>query len=149
MHGKSHFLKKKVDEWISSGERKSRVGKHTGFGGAAVGIESFHQSTLNGIKKKENAADILGVIQKIRAHGLGIVGYYMIGFENDTIESIKADIKKLVSLGLDLAQICVVTPPPSTPLWYDISKKYGSLRGGLSQVRWQASCMESPKHIAL
>ena len=47
------------------------------------------------------------------------------GIANDTIESIKADIKKLVSLGLDLTQICVMTPPPSTPLWDDISKKYG------------------------
>ncbi|MCJ7443039.1 MAG: radical SAM protein [Methanotrichaceae archaeon] len=122
---RADFLKKKVDEWISSIEKKSRIGKHTGFGGAAIGIESFHQSTLNDIKKNENAAEILGVIQKIRAQGLGIVGYYMIGFENDTIESIRADIKKLVSLGLDLTQLCVVTPPPLTPLWDDISKKYG------------------------
>ena len=64
MHGKSRLFEEEGREWISSEERKSRAGKLTGFGGAAVGIESFHRSTLNDINKKEIAADILGVIQK-------------------------------------------------------------------------------------
>ncbi|MEA2046324.1 MAG: radical SAM protein [Euryarchaeota archaeon] len=122
---RADFLQKKADEWIVSYEENQRNGKFTGFGGAAVGIESFHQSTLDGVKKKETAADIMGVLQKLKEHGLATVGYYMIGFENETVESIRADIEKLASLRLDLTQVCVVTPLPLTPLWDDIDEKYG------------------------
>ena len=53
------------------------------------------------------------------------VGYYMIGFENETEESIKKDLKQLAKLKLDITQICILTPLPGTPQWYRIEKEYG------------------------
>ena len=49
----------------------------------------------------------------------------MIGFENETIQSIKNDMKQLAKLEMDITQICVVTPLPLTPLWDNIVNKYG------------------------
>ena len=120
---RADYLRKKIDDWA---EMRRMNGRHVaGFGGAAIGIENLHQERLDDIKKKEGTEDILETIGKLQKHGLGTVGYYMIGFETDTIESLKVDIPKLAALKLDITQICVITPLPQTPLWTEITEKYG------------------------
>jgi hypothetical protein len=49
----------------------------------------------------------------------------MIGFEDDTKQSLREDIKKLAALKLDITQICVITPLPQTPMWTELEEKYG------------------------
>ncbi|VVB63114.1 Radical SAM superfamily protein [uncultured archaeon] len=121
---RADYLRGKIDEWA---EMRLRKGKNrvAGFGGAAIGIENLHQERLDDIKKKEGTEDILEAVRKLQKHGLGTVGYYMIGFEGDTKESLREDIPKLASLKLDITQICVLTPLPQTPLWREIEEKYG------------------------
>ena len=120
---RADYLRKKIDDWA---EMRRMNGRHVaGFGGAAIGIENLHQERLDDIKKKEGTEDILETIGKLQKHGLGTVGYYMIGFETDTKESLKVDIPKLAALKLDITQICVITPLPQTPLWTEITEKYG------------------------
>jgi radical SAM superfamily enzyme YgiQ (UPF0313 family) len=120
---RADYLRKKIDDWA---EMRRQNGRHVaGFGGAAIGIENLHQERLDEIKKKEGTEDILETIRMLQKHGLGTVGYYMIGFETDTKESLKEDILKLAALKLDITQICVITPLPQTPLWTEIEQKYG------------------------
>ena len=120
---RADYLRDKIDEWA---EMRLKNGKRmSGFGGAAIGIENIHQERLDDIKKKEGTEDILDTVRKLRKNGLGTVGYYMIGFESDTKESLKEDIPQLAALKLDITQICVLTPLPQTPLWAEIVEKYG------------------------
>jgi len=121
---RADYLRGKIDEWAEMRLRKGK-NKVAGFGGAAIGIENLHQERLDDIKKKEGTEDILETVCKLQKHGLGTVGYYMIGFEGDTKESLKEDIPKLASLKLDITQICVLTPLPQTPLCKEIEEKYG------------------------
>lgn len=120
---RADYLRKKIDDW--AGMRKKNGRNVAGFGGAAIGIENLHQERLDDIKKKEGTEDILETIRLLQKHGLGTVGYYMIGFEDDTIKSLKEDIPKLAALKLDITQICVITPLPQTPLYTEIEEKYG------------------------
>ncbi|MCJ7445372.1 MAG: radical SAM protein [Methanotrichaceae archaeon] len=121
---RADYLKYKIPEWV---EMRKLKGKNqvAGFGGAAIGIENLHQARLNEIKKKEGKEDILETIQLLQKYDLGTVGYYIIGFEDDTKESLKDDIRRLASLKLDITQICVLTPLPQTPLYDEIVEKYG------------------------
>ncbi len=120
---RADYLRDKIDEWA---EMRLKNGKRmSGFGGAAIGIENIHQEQLDDIKKKEGTEDILDTVRKLRKNGLGTVGYYMIGFESDTRESLKEDIPQLAALKLDITQICVLTPLPQTPLYNEIVEKYG------------------------
>jgi len=121
---RADYLKNKIPEWV---EMRKSNGKNpvAGFSGASIGIENLNQATLNDINKKEGTEDILETIQLLQKYGLGTVGYYMIGFEEDTKKSLKDDIKKLASLKLDITQICVVTPLPQTPLYEEIEEKFG------------------------
>jgi radical SAM superfamily enzyme YgiQ (UPF0313 family) len=120
---RADYLRSKIDEWAGMRQKSGR--KIAGFGGAAIGIENLHQERLDEIKKKEDTEDILETVHKLHSYGFGTVGYYMIGFEDDTKESLKVDIPKLAALKLDITQICVITPLPKTPLWKEIEERYG------------------------
>ncbi|HOT07067.1 MAG: Radical SAM superfamily protein [Methanosaeta sp. PtaB.Bin039] len=127
---RADFLRDKIDEWAQMRRRVSRRDGSarrmvSGFAGAAIGIETLHQQTLDSIKKKEGAEEIVDTVKLLQRNGMGIVGYYMIGFEEDTVSSVKEDIKRLADLKLDITQICVLTPLPQTPIWTEIKDRYG------------------------
>ena len=128
---RADYLIDKIDEWAEMRRRRpsSGAGKGRnpvrGFAGAAIGIENFHQEVLDGVAKREGAGEILETVEKLKSHGLGTVGYYMIGFPTDTAASIREDVERLASLKLDLTQICVLTPLPRTKLWEEVAERYG------------------------
>lgn len=113
---RADFVAKQVNDWKSNGGR---------FIGAGVGIESFNDQVLENMNKKFNPIKILSDLKTIKNYNIGILGYYIIGFENETEDSIKADLQKLKSLKNDLNQITIVTPLPKTKLWYELDSKYG------------------------
>jgi len=90
-----------------------------------VGIESFSQSNLDFVQKKETIERIREVADGLRKRNLFLIGYYIIGFEGETPDSIMADMSKLRKLGLDMCQICILTPLPGTPMWEYLDQKYG------------------------
>lgn len=126
---RADYLRRKIDEWVEMKKSDPRTGENPkqvkGFAGAAIGIENLHQERLDDINKKEGTEDVLETIRLLQKHGLGTVGYYMIGFEDDTRASIKTDIERLAGLKLDITQICILTPLPQTALWEEIEEKYG------------------------
>jgi len=127
---RADYLRDKIDEWAKMRQmprKRDGGGRNpvSGFAGAAIGIENFHQEVLDDVTKRERTEEILETVEKLQHHGLGTVGYYMIGFASDTKESINEDIGKLASLKLDLTQICVLTPLPKTLLWEEIEERYG------------------------
>ncbi|MHC1630732.1 MAG: B12-binding domain-containing radical SAM protein [Methanotrichaceae archaeon] len=123
---RADYLRKKVDDWVDMRKRPQPGSKRMkGFAGAAIGIENLHQEHLDDINKREGTEDVLETIRLLQKYGLGTVGYYMIGFEDDTTKEIKKDIKQLANLKLDITQICILTPLPQTKLWYEIEENYG------------------------
>jgi len=111
---RADYLGQRLDDW----SRKGLIG-------ANFGIESLNQNTLDKMSKNETVEEIVNATRKLKQLNKFTVGYYMIGFEDDTIESLKTDICKLRDLKLDIYQICVLTPLPKTPQWKYIEEKYG------------------------
>ncbi|MBS3817239.1 MAG: radical SAM protein [Candidatus Thermoplasmatota archaeon] len=96
-----------------------------GFSGALLGLESLRQDTLDDIGKKIEVDKTLNLLERLEEKNSFLIGYYILGFEDDTVSSIKESIKKLNQYSIDLLQVCVLTPFPRTPLWDDIEEKYG------------------------
>ena len=96
-----------------------------GLNGAGIGIETFSQKTMDEIEKKEKVEEVIEAVKNMQKFNRFIYGTYMIGYEDDTKESIKKSIIELAKLKLDLTQICVLMPLPRTPLWDYIQEKYG------------------------
>lgn len=96
-----------------------------GLGGAFLGVESLNQDSLKDINKKSKTELTYKVGDSLKSKLRRTICFYIIGFENDTVESVKQDIMKLRKLKYDFYQICVLTPLPTTPLWDEIETKYG------------------------
>ncbi len=113
---RAEYVAKQVRTWTANGGK---------FVGAGVGIESFNAEALQDMNKKFDPKKIIADLLTIKENNIGILGYYIIGFENETERSIKRNLIKLKDLKIDLNQITIVTPLPKTQLWNDIESKYG------------------------
>ncbi len=108
------ILDKNLDDWYERG-----------FSGTLIGIESLQQDTLDNVGKKIDVEITLDLLKRLEEINAFVIGYYMLGFEEDTIPKIKESLKELNKYSIDLLQVCVITPFPRTPLWDEISDKYG------------------------
>ena len=116
------LLDKKLDDWYEKG-----------FSGTLIGVETLNQTSLDNIEKSIDVQKTLDVLERLEEKNSFVIGYYIIGFEEDTISQIKKNIRKLNDYSLDLIQICIITPLPRTPLWEDISEKYGIIEDDWSK----------------
>ncbi len=108
------YLLQHFDQW-----------KDQGLEGVMIGIESLVQEGLNALNKRSDLEKLYQVVELCRRHGIVTIGFYIIGLESDTEESIRASILKLASMRFDLVQVCILTPLPHTPLWQRIEGSYG------------------------
>ncbi len=108
------LLTRNFDSWSANG-----------LAGALMGVESMNQEVLNEIKKKSLIETMTNLVSKMNRKNLLTIGFYIIGFETDTAESVRRDLKAVAELNLDITQVCILTPLPGTPLWDEIDAKYG------------------------
>ncbi len=96
-----------------------------GLLGAFIGIESFSQGILNSMNKsKTEALETIELVREIRDY-LYLLGFFIIGYEDETKVIAKENVKTLKKLKLDHTQIRILTPLPQTSLWENIENKYG------------------------
>ena len=105
-----------------------------GLAGAIVGIESLDQENLDSIGKGQRVEDVYELIEMVKSstpspsmrfHGRHLLGFYVIGFENDTVRSVRENVRKLKELGIIFTQLFILTPAPQTSLWDYLNEKYG------------------------
>jgi anaerobic magnesium-protoporphyrin IX monomethyl ester cyclase len=88
------------------------------------GVESVSPDTLRKVGRRpipeEHQRRVVARCQKL---GIGTVGFYVLGFDTDTWDSIAATIEYAISLGSTLAQFKLLTPYPGTPLFKQIEKQ--------------------------
>src|SRR6266511_77658 len=108
------LLTRNFDKWFTNG-----------LAGALMGVESMNQEVLDEIRKKSSVETMTNLVSKMNKKNLLTIGFYIIGFEADTAESLRRDLKAVAELNLDITQVCILTPLPGTPLWDEIDTKYG------------------------
>ena len=108
------YLLQHFDQWTSQG-----------LSGVMIGVESMAQEELIALNKRSTLEKLFEAVELCRRHGIVTVGYYMIGLESDTEESIRASIQNIAAMSFDLVQVCILTPLPLTPLWQRLHDGYG------------------------
>lgn len=116
------LLDKNLEDWYERG-----------FSGALLGLESLRQESLDNVGKKLEVDKTLNLLERLEEKNAFLIGYYMVGFEEDTLPTIKESINRLNNYSIDLLQICVLTPFPRTPLWDEIEEKYGIIEDDWSK----------------
>lgn len=82
-----------------------------------IGIESGQNTKLASMQKDITEAQIKEAIQRIKRHGLIAMGYAIIGFPQDTKESIKETKNKIFNFNPHTLQLSFATPLPGSALY--------------------------------
>jgi radical SAM superfamily enzyme YgiQ (UPF0313 family) len=82
-----------------------------------VGFESINPRTLKLFQKKQDLAKIERSIERFHAHGIGIHGMFVVGSDEDDVETIKATAEFALKHDIDSIQFMILTPIPGSPDW--------------------------------
>jgi len=91
-----------------------------------LGIESGSQKILDTIGKRITLEQVKKAVKILKDAEIQVLGSFIIGFLQDTTETIKETIKFAKSLNLDYAEFSILTPYPGTPI-FDYAKKNNML----------------------
>jgi len=87
------------------------------FGWVFIGIESPDPASLKETLKTQNLhEDILTSIQRIYSYGIDVLAGFIIGFDNDTLETFDVQYEFIMASGIQSAMIGLLAALPHTPL---------------------------------
>lgn len=96
-----------------------------------IGIESPDEQTLRETRKTQNThEDVLTSVRRIFAHGIDVLGGFIVGFDNDTPATFEQQHRFISTAGIQVAMIGLLTALPRTPL-HERLRKEGRLLGEL------------------
>lgn len=84
--------------------------------GILMGFETFSEESLKESRKKNIVAKYKAVVDKFHRAGVAILGTFMLGFDGDTVESIRRMPDYIEEIGVDIPRFAILTPYPNTPV---------------------------------
>jgi hypothetical protein len=92
-----------------------------------VGFESINPRTLKLFNKKQDLAKIERSIERFHAHKIRIHGMFVVGSDEDDLETLDATAEFALKHDIDSVQFMILTPIPGSPDYetlYDHGEKY-------------------------
>ena len=94
------------------------------FGWVFIGIESTNPASLKETLKTQNLReDILTSICRIYSYGIEVLAGFIIGFDNDTLETFEQQYRFITEAGIQAAMIGLLTALPKTPLYQRLKQE--------------------------
>jgi len=82
-----------------------------------VGFESINPRTLKLFQKKQDLGKIERSIERFHAHAIRIHGMFVVGSDEDDVETIDATADFALKHDIDSIQFMIMTPIPGSPDW--------------------------------
>ncbi|MGH7387573.1 MAG: B12-binding domain-containing radical SAM protein, partial [Candidatus Methylomirabilales bacterium] len=82
-----------------------------------VGFESINPRTLKLFQKKQDLAKIERSIERFHNHNIKIHGMFVVGSDEDDVETIQATTAFALKHDIDSIQFMILTPIPGSPDW--------------------------------
>jgi len=93
-----------------------------------VGIETPNKDSLLETKKKQNVGvDLVALIEKMLAHGIGVLAGMVVGFDSDGLDIFEQQYEFVMACPVPIVPLNTLVALPGTPL-FDRLKKQGRLR---------------------
>lgn len=87
------------------------------FAWVFLGIESPDEESLKEACKTQNLRlNLLAAVRAIYTHGIDVLGGFIVGFDNDTVETFERQYRFIIASGIQVAMIGLLTALPRTPL---------------------------------
>jgi radical SAM superfamily enzyme YgiQ (UPF0313 family) len=113
---------------LASDQELLRLFREANFSWVFIGIETPDEASLKETKKTQNVGgDILQGVQRIYANGIDVLAGFIIGFDNDTLDTFERQYQFIMASGIQSAMIGLLHALPRTPL-YERLQKEGRLR---------------------
>jgi anaerobic magnesium-protoporphyrin IX monomethyl ester cyclase len=96
--------------------------KKAGINWLALGIESANPSVRDGATKRMRISDIKSVVQIIQEAGIRVIGNFIFGLPDDTIETMKETLDLAIELNCEFINIYCAMAYPGSKL-YTIAKE--------------------------
>ena len=112
---------------LAQDEELLELFRQANFGWVFIGIESPDTQSLKETHKTQNLhEDALTSVRRIYGHGIDVLGGFIIGFDNDTLETFERQYQFITDAGIQSAMIGLLMALPHTPL-FDRLQKAGRL----------------------
>jgi radical SAM superfamily enzyme YgiQ (UPF0313 family) len=106
--------------------------RQANFAWVFIGIESPDADSLKETRKYQNTRrDLLSSVRRIYSEGIDVLGGFIVGFDNDTIETFGKQYEFIMQSGIQTAMVGLLTALPKTPL-YERLRGEGRLIAGAS-----------------
>ncbi len=99
--------------------------KQSGCNRIYFGVESGDQAVLDKVNKGITVQQIRDTIGACKDIGIKALGFFLVGVEGETKQSIKRLVKFAKTLDLEYVQFSKLTAKPLTPLWRDLTQQQG------------------------
>ena len=97
--------------------------KKAGFNWLALGIESANADVRDGASKKMRVDDIKGVVRKIQGEGIRVIGNYIFGLPDDTLESMQETLDMAKELNCEFGNFYCAMAYPGSQLYKNALQK--------------------------
>ena len=118
------IIEKKLDLNIWCYARVDTVKEHTlkrmkqaGINWLALGIESANPAVRDGARKKMKVKDIEERVRLIQEAGIRVIGNYIFGLPDDTLESMQETLDMAKDLNCEFANMYCAMAYPGSPLY--------------------------------
>ncbi len=98
--------------------------KKAGFNWLALGIESANADVRDGASKKMRVKDIQSIVTKIQDNGIRVIGNYIFGLPDDTLESMQDTLNMAKELNCEFGNFYCAMAYPGSQL-YNIALSKG------------------------
>ena len=88
-----------------------------------IGFESFNPKTLKILNKHQGVEDIERCIRSLKKRGIMVHGLFMLGADEDDLDSIAHTVRRSCDMGIDSAQFSILFPIPGTPLYEELDSQ--------------------------
>jgi radical SAM superfamily enzyme YgiQ (UPF0313 family) len=100
------------------------LARESGCMGLLVGFESLSDEVLKDVGKKPNATrDYLASIRKIQSYGIGVLGSFIFGFDQDDETVFEKYWQFVKYSGLEALYVGIMTPYPGTGFFDDLERE--------------------------
>ena len=123
-HGYRFIFGTEVSLNVAQDDELLRLFREANFAWVFIGIESPDVESLKETRKSQNLQNgILDSVRTIYGHGIDVLAGFIIGFDNDTLETFDRQYRFIIDSGIQAAMVGLLTALPRTPLYERLEKE--------------------------
>lgn len=100
-----------------------KIVKRTGFERAYIGYESTNPRSLEAMGKDLDSEKMAGYTKIFHRHGIAIHSMWVLGFDDDTLETVKKNIEACIKWHIETTQFLILVPIPGSPLYERLKRE--------------------------